>query len=79
MGMRLRLRSGFDLSGFDGPALAIAQAFKQYGMIVADNGSDWYFSGSSDKRWNDDNLNELKGIPGSAFEVVRSQAETHVC
>ena len=48
-------------------------------MIVADNGSDWYFSGSSDPRWDDENLNQLKAIPGSAFEVVRSQAETHVC
>ena len=48
-------------------------------MIVADNGSNWYFSGTSDRRWNDNNLNQLKQIPGSAFEVVRSQADLHVC
>ena len=41
-------------------------------MIVADNGSNWYFSGSSDRRWDDENLDQLKRIPGSAFQVVRS-------
>jgi hypothetical protein len=79
MGVRLRLRSGYDLSTFSGEALVIAEALKRYGFLVADNGSDWYFSGSSDRRWNDENLNQLKAIPGSAFEVVRSQAETHAC
>ena len=49
-------------------------ALKRYGMIVADNGSNWYFSGSSDRRWDDENLDQLKRIPGSAFEVVRSAA-----
>jgi hypothetical protein len=39
-------------------------------MIVADNGSDWYISGAPDARWNDDELNTLKTVPGSAFEVV---------
>lgn len=58
---------------------AIAEAFKRYGMIVADNGSNWCFQGATDRRWSDDNLNQLKGIPGTAFEVVRSQAEPHVC
>ncbi len=57
----------------------IAEAFKRYGMIVADNGSDWFFQGSSDPRWDDDDLNQLKEIPGSAFEVVRSEAEVHAC
>jgi hypothetical protein len=79
MGMRLRLKAGYDISGFTGAARAIAEALKRYGFIVADNGSNWYFGGTSDRRWNDENLNQLKGIPGSAFEVVRSQAETHVC
>jgi hypothetical protein len=54
-------------------------ALKNYGFIVADNGSNWYFSGTSDRRWNDENLNQLKGIPGSAFEVVRSAASIHPC
>ena len=48
-------------------------------MIVADNGSNWYFQGSSDPRWDDENLSQLKSIPGSAFEVVRSQADYHSC
>jgi hypothetical protein len=49
----------------------VLQALKTYGMIVADNGSDWYLSGTADSRWNDDAINTLKQVPGSAFEVVR--------
>ncbi len=49
----------------------IAVALKRYGVINADNGSNWFISGSTDRRWNDENLNQLKDIPGSAFEVVR--------
>jgi hypothetical protein len=79
MGTRLRLKAGYDISGFTGTARAIAEALKRYGLIVADNGSNWYFQGTSDRRWNDENLNQLKAIPGSAFEVVRSQAPAHVC
>jgi len=79
MGTRLRLKAGYGLSGFSGGAKAIAEALKRYGMIVADNGSNWFFSGSSDRRWDDENLNQLKRIPGSAFEVVRSAARAHVC
>jgi hypothetical protein len=48
----------------------ILRALKTYGMIVADNGSDWFISGAPDIRWNDDELNTLKTVPGSAFEVV---------
>ena len=79
MGLRLRMKAGYDISGISGDAKVIAEAFKRYGMIVADNGSDWYFQGSSDPRWDDDDLNQLKEIPGSAFEVVRSEAEVHAC
>jgi hypothetical protein len=79
MGLRLRLKSGYDISGIDGPARAIAVAMKQYGFVIADNGSNWFFSGTSDHRWNDENLNQLKSIPGSAFEVVRSEAPIHRC
>jgi hypothetical protein len=52
---------------------------KRYGLIVADNGSNWFISGTSDRRWPDDNLNQLKQIPGSAFEVVQSAATVHSC
>ena len=79
MGLRLRLGAGYDISGISGPARAIAEAMKRYGLIVADNGSNWYFSGTSDRRWPDENLDQLKSIPGSAFEVVRSAAPLHPC
>jgi hypothetical protein len=79
MGTRLRLKAGYGLGSFSGGAKTIAEALKHYGVIVADNGSNWYFSGSSDQRWDDENLNQLKRIPGSAFQVVRSAAHPHVC
>ena len=79
MGLRLRLKASYGLAGFSGGAKVIATAFKRYGMIVADNGSNWFFGGSSDQRWDDENLNQLKRIPGSAFEVVKSAARAHVC
>ncbi len=79
MGTRLRLKPGYGLGGFSGPAKAIATALKHYGMIVADNGSNWFFSGTSDRRWDDENLNQLKRIPGSAFQVVKSAAAAHSC
>ena len=55
----------------------ILQALKTYGMIVADNGSSWYITGAVDKRWNDDDLNQLKSVPGSAFEAVNTGATHH--
>ncbi len=79
MGTRLRLKAGYGLGGFSGGARVIAEALKRYGMIVADNGSTWFFSGTSDRRWDDRNLNQLKRIPGSAFQVVRSAAPPHNC
>ena len=79
MGLRLRLKAGYGLGGFSGPARAIAEAMKRYGLIVADNGSNWFFSGSSDRRRDDENLNQPKRIPGSAFEVVKSAARIHRC
>jgi hypothetical protein len=79
MGMRLRLRPGYGLGRFSGSARAIAETLKRYGMIVADNGSNWFFGGTSDRRWDDENLNQLKRIPGSAFQVVRSAARPHAC
>jgi hypothetical protein len=73
MGLRFRLKANYDLSGLTGQALAIAQALKKYGMIVADNGSNWYISGETNPTcWNDDELNQLKAIPGTAFEVIVS-------
>jgi hypothetical protein len=79
MGTRLRLKAGYGLGRFSGGARVIAAALKRYGAIVADNGSNWFFSGTSDRRWDDENLNQLKRIPGSAFEVVKSAARPHAC
>ena len=70
MGMRFRLSASFDINSFTGQAKVIATAMQQYGLIVADNGSNWFFQGAPDPRWNDDELNQLKNIPGTAFEVV---------
>jgi hypothetical protein len=71
MGMRVRLKADFDISGYPPSARVILQALKTYGMMVADNGGDWFISGAPDPRWDDDELNTLKTVPGSAFEVVR--------
>jgi hypothetical protein len=68
--MRVRLKAGFDITGFPRQARIVLQAMKTYGMIVADNGSDWYVSGAPDKRWSDDQLGALKSVAGSNFEVV---------
>lgn len=72
MGLRLRLKASYNISGFSGHSRVILEALKTYGMIVADNGTSWYISGATDSRWNDDDLNQLKGVPGSAFEVVQT-------
>ncbi|MEW6721176.1 MAG: hypothetical protein AB1346_12060 [Thermodesulfobacteriota bacterium] len=71
MGMRVRLKAGFDITGFPPSARVILQALKTYGMILADNGSSWYLSGAPDPRWNDGELNTLKTLTGTDFEVVR--------
>jgi hypothetical protein len=70
MGLRFRLKQEFDITGFSPPVQVILRAMKKHGMIVADNGSDWYISGAPDLRWDDGVLGELKSIQGSAFEVV---------
>ncbi len=70
MGQRLRLKASFDTSGYPRQARVILNALKRYGMIVADNGSDWFISGSPSKGWDNDELNALKRVEGSNFEVV---------
>ncbi len=71
MGMRVRLKSSVNISGYPPSAQVILRALKTYGMIVADNGSDWFVSGTADARWNDMEMNTLKQLRGSDFEVVR--------
>ncbi|MGA2233137.1 MAG: hypothetical protein ABSH22_19720 [Tepidisphaeraceae bacterium] len=71
MGMRVRLKADYDISSFPPCAQVILQALKTYGMINADNGGNWFITGAPDPRWNDDEINTLKRVQGSDFEVVR--------
>ncbi len=70
MGLRLRLKKGYPISSFPRQARVVLRALKEYGMMVSDNGSDWYISGAPDPRWSNDQLHTLHRVPGSAFEVV---------
>jgi hypothetical protein len=70
MGLRLRLKASYDVAQLTGQARVIATAMQQYGLIVADNGSNWFFQGAPSPGWDDDDLNQLKDVPGTAFEVV---------
>ncbi|HEX8105993.1 MAG TPA: hypothetical protein VF533_25475 [Solirubrobacteraceae bacterium] len=72
MGLRLRLKRSFSLRGYHGQARVILKALKRYGMIVADNGSDWFITGAADRRWDDEDLGQLKRVPGRDFEVVKT-------
>ncbi len=74
MGARFRLKAGFSLAGFSRDARVILTAMKHYGLILADNGSDWYFQGTRDSRWTNALLDQLKRIPASAFEAVDESA-----
>lgn len=71
MGMRVRLKASFDMSTYPADDRVILTALKKYGMMVSDNGGDWFLSGAPDARWNDDDLNLLKHLHGSDFEVVK--------
>jgi len=70
MGARFRLRASFDISHFDARTQVILRAFKKYGLVLADGGSNWYFQGVSDTAWPDLVLDELKSIAGGSFEAV---------
>ncbi|MBS2039263.1 hypothetical protein JST97_30040 [bacterium] len=71
MGMRVRLKADYDISGFPAQAQVILRALKTYGMICADNGSDWFISGTHDARWNDEQLSSLKRVTGKDLEVIK--------
>jgi hypothetical protein len=70
MGMRLRLKASYDISSFPPQSKVILAALKQYGMIMADNGSSMYVSGDPDNRWSIDDLGSLKQVPAPAFKVI---------
>jgi hypothetical protein len=70
MGLRVRLRADFPTRGFPSQARVVLETLKRYGMIVADNGSNWYISGAPDPRWDNDDLHSLGRVQGKDFEVV---------
>lgn len=70
MGMRVRLKADYDVSGFAPEVRVILTALKKYGMILADNGSDNFISGAPDQRWNDDVLRQLMRVKTKDLEVV---------
>ena len=75
MGMRVRLKASFDDSSFTGASKVLTTAMKKYGLILADNGSNWYVSGESDNAWEpemDALLSNLGGVKGSDFEIVKT-------
>lgn len=71
MGARFRLKPNYDISGFTGQARIVMVALQRYGMFVADQGANWYISGATDPRWDDEDLDQLKAVPSTAFEVVQ--------
>jgi hypothetical protein len=70
MGLRLRLKKSYPIAGFPPQARVVLKALQEYGMLVADNGSDWFVSGAPHPKWSNDQLHTLHRVPGSAFEVV---------
>ena len=70
MGLRVRLKASFDISGFPACDQVILKALKQYGMFLADNGGNWFISGTPDARWPDADIQALRKVKGSDFEVV---------
>jgi hypothetical protein len=70
MGLRVRLKSSVDVSGFSPQARVVLVALQRYGMILADNGSPWYVTGAPSPHWNDDDLHHLGQITGDMFEAV---------
>jgi hypothetical protein len=75
MGLRFRMKASYDISHITGQAHVVAVAMKTYGMFVADNGTNWYFQGQGGKQascWNNNDLDQLKNVPNTAFEVVET-------
>ena len=71
MGARFRLKASYKIAaGLRKDTKAVLQAMKRYGLVLADNGSPWYFQGTADERWTSGLLDQLKQVPASAFEAV---------
>jgi hypothetical protein len=74
MGLRVRLKASFDVGSFPRQARIVLVALKRYGMIVADNGADWYITGAPNRGWSNDQLHTLARVKGSDFEVVETRS-----
>ena len=74
MGARFRLKASFDISHYSAQAQTVLKAMKTYGLVLADNGSPWYFQGTADNAWPDALIEALKTIPASAFEAVNTSS-----
>jgi len=70
MGARFRLKASYDVAAHPAQAQVVLRAFQRYGLVLADNGSPWFFQGATDARWPDALLDDLKTVPASAFEAV---------
>jgi hypothetical protein len=71
MGMRVRLKADYDVTKFPASAQVVLRCLKTYGMILADNGSNWFISGAPDPRWSDEEMSTLKRVTGKDLEVVK--------
>ncbi len=71
MGMRVRLRADYDVSGFSGPMQVVLECLKRYGMFLADNGNDWFLTGAYHPKWDSAEIKTLQRVKGGDFEVVR--------
>jgi hypothetical protein len=76
MGTRVRLKASKNITGYTGVARNILECLKKHGMILADNGSDWYISTTLDDRWASTNITQIRDMVGDDFEVVKSVDET---
>ncbi len=76
LGMRVRLRKDFDTTGYADDVKVILTCLKRYGMILADNGSDWFISGAPDERWNNDELRQLRKVKVSDLEIIKMDGLT---
>ena len=77
MGLRVRLKASVDIAGYPKQARVVLQALKTFGMILADNGSNWYVSGAPSPSWSNDQLHSLGRITGADFEVVDTSSLPH--
>ena len=66
------MKASFDTSAYTGQTRIILEGLKRFGMIVADNGSNWFITGSVDPRWNVEDLEQMTRVPGGAFEAVET-------